>query len=337
VGAWTIIGIPILAAALCAGVLLLLLPWFKSAALSHPVDRSSHSAPTPQGGGLGVILATLTVAWLAAAFTGLLSSDTLTLLSVLTGAAVLLTLVGLIDDMHALSAAPRLAAQLIAVGLVVLLLPDDARLVSALPLWLERACVVVLGVWFVNLVNFMDGIDWMTVAEAVPITGAVVIFGLAGIEPPIAMPVALALLGAMLGFAPFNRPVARLFLGDVGSLPIGLVLGWLLLLLAVSGYLAAALLLPLYYLADASITLLRRIRRREPFWKAHRTHFYQRAVAGGLTVPAVIARVFATNVALAALAMVSAVISSTMVSVLCVVGGALLVGFLLANFARARA
>jgi UDP-N-acetylmuramyl pentapeptide phosphotransferase/UDP-N-acetylglucosamine-1-phosphate transferase len=337
VGAWTIIGIPILAAALCAGVLLLLLPWFKSAALSHPVDRSSHSAPTPQGGGLGVILATLTVAWLAAAFTGLLSSDTLTLLSVLTGAAVLLTLVGLIDDMHALSAAPRLAAQLIAVGLVVLLLPDDARLVSALPLWLERACVVVLGVWFVNLVNFMDGIDWMTVAEAVPITGAVVIFGLAGIEPPIAMLVALALLGAMLGFAPFNRPVARLFLGDVGSLPIGLVLGWLLLLLAVSGYLAAALLLPLYYLADASITLLRRIRRREPFWKAHRTHFYQRAVAGGLTVPAVIARVFATNVALAALAMVSAVISSTMVSVLCVVGGALLVGFLLANFTRARA
>ena len=72
--------------------------------------------------------------------------------------------------------------------------------------------------------------------------------------------IALALFGAMLGFAPFNRPVAKLFLGDGGSLPIGLVLGWLLLQLAGNGHLAAALLLPLYYVADATITLLRRWR-----------------------------------------------------------------------------
>ena len=89
--------------------------------------------------------------------------------------------------------------------------------------------MLLVGVWFVNLVNFMDGIDWMTVAEAVPITAAIVVLGLAGIVTPLAMLVALALLGAILGFAPFNRPVARLFLGDVGSLPIGLMLGWLLL------------------------------------------------------------------------------------------------------------
>ncbi len=63
---------------------------------------------------------------------------------------------------------------------------------------------------------------------------------------------ALALLGALIGFAPFNRPVARLFLGDVGSLPLGLVVGWLLALLANKGHLAAALLLPLYYLMDAT-------------------------------------------------------------------------------------
>jgi UDP-N-acetylmuramyl pentapeptide phosphotransferase/UDP-N-acetylglucosamine-1-phosphate transferase len=127
-----------------------------------------------------------------------------------------------------------------------------------------------------------------------------------------------------------------LFLGDVGSLPIGLVLGWLLLLLAASGHLAAALLLPLYYVADTSITLLLRIRRHETVWKAHRTHFYQRAVAGGLTVPAVVARVFATNVVLAALAAVSVVADTTIVSVSCLIGGTALVGFLLAHFARAR-
>lgn len=335
-GYWTIIGTPILAAALCAGALVLLLPWLKSSALAHPVDRSLHREPTPQGGGLGVALSTLIVGWLGVAVAGPLPSGSLALLSALTGAVGLLTLVGLLDDMHGLSPAPRLLVQFLAVGLVVLLLPADARLASTVPPWVERAGLVLFGVWFVNLVNFMDGIDLMTVAEAVPIAGAVAAFGLGGIVPPTVMLVALALLGAMIGFAPFNRPVARLFLGDVGSLPIGLVLGWLLLLLATSGHLAAALLLPLYYLADASITLLLRTCRGEALWEAHRTHFYQRAVASGMTVPAVIARVFATNLTLAALAAVSVIASSTTVSLLCLAGGTLLVGLLLANFARAR-
>ena len=140
----------------------------------------------------------------------------------------------------------------------------------------------------------------------------------------------------MLGFAPFNRPVARLFLGDVGSLPIGLVLGWLLLILATNGHLVAAVLLPLYYLADATVTLGMRMFRRETVWQAHRTHFYQRAVAAGMTVPGVVARVFGTNVALAALAIISITAGSTTASLLCLIGGALLVGLLLAHFARVR-
>jgi UDP-N-acetylmuramyl pentapeptide phosphotransferase/UDP-N-acetylglucosamine-1-phosphate transferase len=335
VEAWAIIGIPILAAAICASVLALLLPWLRSSALAHPVDRSSHREPTPQGGGVGVVLSTLTVTWLAATLVAPLP-PALVLLSALSAAVGLLALVGLLDDIHGLAPAPRLLAQFLAVSLVVTLMPGDGRLVPTLPIWIERACLIVLGVWFVNLVNFMDGIDWMTVAEVVPITAAIAIFGLGGIVPPIVTLVALALCGAMLGFAPFNRPMARLFLGDVGSLPIGLVLGWLLLFLAFSGHLAAALLLPLYYLADASITLLLRIRRGETVWQAHRTHFYQRAVAGGLSVPAVVARVIATNVALAALAAVSVVAGSTLTSALCLIGGALLVGFLLAHFAKAR-
>ena len=105
-----------------------------------------------------------------------------------------------------------------------------------------------------------------------------------GALPRDATLVALALCGAMIGFAPFNRPVARLFLGDVGSLPIGLLLGWLLVVLAGSGHFAAALLLPLYYLADATITLLRRLANGEPVWQAHRSHFYQRAMDNGFSV-----------------------------------------------------
>lgn len=333
---WAIIGVPILAAALCAGTLVVLLPWLRSYALSEPVDRSLHREPTPQGGGLGVVVATLIAVWTAAGVAGGWSGA-LPLLAALTGAVALLTLVGLLDDMHGLSPVPRLLVQCLAVGLIVLTLPAGMRLFAALPLWVERGCLVLLGVWFVNLVNFMDGVDWMTVVEVVPIAAAIAVLGLAGAVPSLAMLVALALLGAMLGFAPFNRPVARLFLGDVGSLPIGLILGWLLLLLVANGQLAAALLLPLYYLADSGITLLLRIRRRETLWQAHRTHFYQRAVAAGMTVPAVIARVFATNAALAALAIISVTVGSTMVSLACLIAGAAVVGFLLAHLANRRA
>ena len=148
--------------------------------------------------------------------------------------------------------------------------------------------------WFVNLTNFMDGIDWMTVAEFVPITvGIAAALGSLGALPTHGIVVAVALCGGLLGFAPFNRPVARIFLGDVGSLPIGLLFAWLLVLVAGQGHLAAALLLPLYYLADATLTLLRRMKKREPFWQAHRTHFYQRATDRGFSVSAIVARVFA--------------------------------------------
>jgi UDP-N-acetylmuramyl pentapeptide phosphotransferase/UDP-N-acetylglucosamine-1-phosphate transferase len=94
-----------------------------------------------------------------------------------------------------------------------------------------------------------------------------------------------------------------LFLGDVGSLPIGLLTGWLLLTLAGNGHAATALLLPLYYLADATITLLRRLAAGEKITQAHRAHFYQRALDGGLSASQIVARVFLLNVALAVLAL----------------------------------
>ncbi len=150
------------------------------------------------------------------------------------------------------------------------------------------------------------------------------------------MLVALALLGAIIGFAPFNRPVARLFLGDVGSLPIGLLLGWILLLLAGRGHLVAALLLPLYYLADATLTLGRRIARREAVWQAHRTHFYQRATDGGFSVQEIVVRVFVLNVALAGLALVSAIEPDPRVDLATLALGGALVAWLLLTFARGK-
>jgi UDP-N-acetylmuramyl pentapeptide phosphotransferase/UDP-N-acetylglucosamine-1-phosphate transferase len=196
--------------------------------------------------------------------------------------------------------------------------------------------MLLAGMWFVNLTNFMDGIDWMTVAEFVPVTAGLALIGLSGALPMEGVILALALCGGLLGFAPFNKPVARLFLGDVGSLPIGLMVSWLLVTLAGRGHVAAALTLPLYYGSDTTLTLLRRLIARETVWQAHRNHFYQRAADRGVNVRAVVLRVFAVNVALVVLAAVTVAWPGRLSSVVALGCGAALVGALLYSFARGR-
>jgi UDP-N-acetylmuramyl pentapeptide phosphotransferase/UDP-N-acetylglucosamine-1-phosphate transferase len=329
-----VLAVVLLAAiAISAGLILALRPLLVRYALARPNARSSHAAPTPQGGGIAVVTAALASLWLGAALAGLAGEAQL---AGLTLAAAILALIGVVDDIRGLGPVPRLLVQAVAVGVVIATLPSDVRIVPLLPRALEWVLLLVGGVWFVNLVNFMDGIDWMTVAETVPIAAGAALLGLIGAVPLSTVLVALALVGATIGFAPFNRPVARLFLGDVGSLPIGLMLGWILMVLASRGHLAAALLLPLYYLADATITLARRLARREAVWQAHRTHFYQRATDGGFAVTEIVVRVFVLNIALATLALVSAIEPDLRVDLATLALGGALVAWLLGTFARGK-
>jgi UDP-N-acetylmuramyl pentapeptide phosphotransferase/UDP-N-acetylglucosamine-1-phosphate transferase len=318
------------AAIVCAGLIVLLRPLLQRYALARPNARSSHKLPTPQGAGIAVIAATLLVGNAFALLTDL------HLPVMLVAAVLLIALVGLVDDIRPIPVLPRLALQAVAVGAIVFTASGDLRIVPALPLGIERALVLMAGLWFVNLVNFMDGLDLMTTAEAVPITATLALVGLFGVLPLPVVLVAAALCGALLGFAPFNRPVAKVFLGDVGSLPIGLLLGWCLLHLAWQGHVVAALLLPLYYLVDSTWTLLRRMLRGEPFWAAHRSHFYQRATDNGFTVTGVVAEVFVLNLVLAALAVASIVLDAARVDALLLMAGAVAVAIVLRHFARPR-
>jgi len=332
---WREFGLMVAAAFCSAALIMLLLPLFRRYALARPNARSSHSAPTPQGGGVAVILAVMLTLGVGNALIGPDGSAPADALP-LGAAVVLLTVLGAIDDVVPIAPLRRLAVQGVAVILAVSTMPAELRAIPIVPIAVERTAEVVAGLWFVNLVNFMDGIDWMTVAETVPSTASIFIFALLGAAPPPAGSVALALCGAMLGFAPFNRPVAKLFLGDVGSLPIGLLLFWLLLQLAGSGHLAAAVLLPLYYVADSTITLLRRLMRGEPITEAHRTHFYQLAVIRKLSVMTVVRSVFAVNIALALLAALSIRTSSVVFDVFAVAGGGALVAALLVMMWRGK-
>jgi UDP-N-acetylmuramyl pentapeptide phosphotransferase/UDP-N-acetylglucosamine-1-phosphate transferase len=322
------------AAAISAGLIIVLLPTLRRHALARPNPRSSHVEPTPQGGGIAVVVATAVVALAAVTLTA--GPEERAALARVLGAMALIAATGAIADVRAMPVLPRLLLQALACAIAIAALPAELRIVSPLPWWIERAILALAALWFVNLANFMDGIDWMTVAETVPVAGGIVVIGWLGALPAAAVVAALALLGAIVGFAPFNRPVARLFLGDVGSLPIGLLLAWLLILLALDGHIAAALLLPLYYLTDASLTLARRLIAGEQVWKAHRTHFYQRATDGGFTVSEIVGRVFSVNVVLAVLAIISVGTSSWWVAVATLVAGAALVAWLLRAFARGK-
>jgi UDP-N-acetylmuramyl pentapeptide phosphotransferase/UDP-N-acetylglucosamine-1-phosphate transferase len=320
------------AAAISAGLIVVLLPALRRHALARPNVRSSHVEPTPQGGGIAVVVATAIVALAAVTLTA--PPNERVQLAWVLGAAAFIAAVGAVDDMRPVPVLPRLLLQAVAVAVTIAVLPADLRIAPALPWVFERALLALAALWFVNLANFMDGIDWLTVAEAVPVTAGLVALGWLGALPPAAVVAALALLGAILGFAPFNRPVARLFLGDVGSLPIGLLLAWLLTMLALHGHAAAALLLPLYYLADASLTLARRLVAGERVWQPHRTHFYQRATDGGFSVSEIVGRVFAVNLVLAALALLSVAMPGRWVAAATLAVGAALVAWLLRAFAR---
>jgi len=321
------------AALLCAVLIIAVRPLLARYAVAQPNARSSHESPTPQGGGIAVIAATIAVSGFVLFFSRTVIPLPLTLVY---AGVLLIAAVGVLADKRPIDAAPRLVLQTFAVIAVLFALPPGLRLLPVLPWWCERIALVVGGLWFVNLVNFMDGLDLMTVVEVVPITAALAAIGFLGLLPWQDIVLSLALCGAMIGFAFFNRPVATLFLGDVGSLPIGLLLGWLLLLLAGNGARTAAVLLPLYYLADSTITLLHRAAKGEPVSQAHRSHFYQRATDHGLTVIGVVVRVFAVNLVLAGLALTTVIAPSPITDLAALSAGAALVTLLLATFSRNR-
>ncbi len=272
----------------------------RHAILDHPNERSSHAVPTPRGGGLA-LMAVLLPAWLLIALL-VPGADRAVLWPL--AAAALLAAVSWRDDLAPLAVHLRLLAQAAAVALgLVAFAGKGLFLHGLLPFWLDRLAGGVLWLWFLNLFNFMDGIDGIAGAEAAALGGGVALVAALGGWGG-AMPLyGLTVAAAALGFLAWNWPPARIFMGDVGSVPLGYLLAWLLLELATRGLWAAALLLPLYYLADASLTLLRRLLRGERVWRAHREHFYQKAVAAGLSHAQVVAAVLGADAALLALAL----------------------------------
>lgn len=294
----------------------------------RPNERSSHTAPTPRGGGMAP-LAVVCVAWASAIFW--LGSAPPAFPAVMGGMALLAIISWLDDVKGGTPVAARLAMQAGAVALALSTFQGVGLVFQGvLPPLLDRLVAGLLWVWFINLFNFMDGIDGISGVETVSLgVGLALVAWLTGFAAPhVALPALLA--AAALGFLGWNWQPARIFLGDVGSVPLGFLLGWLLLITAAQGQWLAAVLLPLYYLADATITLARRLARGETVWRAHRGHFYQRAVQGGDSHAQVATKVLACNGILIGLA-VAAIFGFSWPAALAAV---IVVAILLRHFGR---
>ena len=259
------------------GIALLILR--RRAILDLPNERSSHTVPTPRGGGWGLMLTLLPFWGWASWRTGLIDRPEEMLLI---GGAIVLMAISWIDDRRGLGPAIRFGAQMIAVGAVMAMLPGDLSISGGLlPLPLDRLAAAFIWLWFVNLFNFMDGIDGLAGGSAAAMgLGLMLVWLRHGPDQLEAFRGAM-IIAVSLGFLVWNWHPAKIFMGDVGSVPLGFLLGYGLIRLAMDGGQVAALIIALYYLADATITLLKRARRGEKVWRAHREHYYQRSTQLG--------------------------------------------------------
>lgn len=245
--------------------------------LDLPGQRRSHTLPTPRGGGIGIVLACLVA---LPAVLGMLPGPwSRWTMACLVLALLLVAAIGWWDDHRPLRQWPRLGVQLLATGLFGAALLADAR---ATPLWLP--VLMLAGGWSINLHNFMDGIDGLLAQQGIVVAAGLGVLALSTAQPALAG-AAFAVAAACLGFWFYNRSPARIFMGDVGSGSVGLLLFALTAMLwrVEAALVWLALILGSAFIADASLTLLNRFLRGRRWYAPHREHLYQWLVRSGRT------------------------------------------------------
>jgi UDP-N-acetylmuramyl pentapeptide phosphotransferase/UDP-N-acetylglucosamine-1-phosphate transferase len=252
--------------------------------MDHPNERSLHAKPTPRIGGLGVMAGVgVASVWLA---------DAAPLPVVL--AALALAVVSLLDDIRGLPVRVRFLAHFVAAA--------GCLLAMGLTGWALLAGMLAV-VWMTNLYNFMDGADGLAGGMAAIGFGALALAAWLSDAPGLA-PFCAAIAAAALAFLRFNFPPAQVFMGDVGSLPLGFMAATLGILGGQQGVWPWLFPLQVFspFIVDASVTLARRALRGEKIWQAHRSHYYQRVVLLGASHRQLALAAYALMLAMAALA-----------------------------------
>jgi UDP-N-acetylmuramyl pentapeptide phosphotransferase/UDP-N-acetylglucosamine-1-phosphate transferase len=259
--------------------------WAAERMLDIPDARSSHTRPTPRGGGLGIVICVLLGTW-SLYFSRILSIPFREIAAIsLSGSIV--ALVGWLDDIHRLPYRIRLVVQAISSAIILIIIGyfrnitvpfvGDIHLYS---IGIPLALLWMMGL--TNAYNFMDGIDGIAGGQALIAGLGWAIIGYMSGEVFVGL-IGLFLVATSLGFLFHNWPPARIFMGDVGSAFIGFILA---VLPIIGGqrdprFMIAGILLVWPFVFDTSFTLVRRMIKKENIFEAHRSHIYQRLVIAG--------------------------------------------------------
>lgn len=272
--------------------------------LDYPSDRSSHSKPIPRGGGIALGVGSL-------AGLAMLSSTVSTAKWAIALAACFFGILGLIEDIVGIPALYRLGLQFAVATMTALFFMGNETASTLLQVLLVIGAIFWL-VAFVNAFNFMDGIDGISVTQTVVAGFTWFLVGTWSDVPALAGG-GIVIAAAALGFAPYNLPHARMFLGDVGSYFIGAWLAAVTVLGLKAGVQPEAVMAPLaLYVADTGTTLIRRVLRRERWYLPHRGHAYQQLRDAGrshIHVSALVAAAIAACGALGAVSLTGSVIA----------------------------
>ena len=283
--------------------------------LDVPSERSNHNKPKPKGAGLIliplIIFATLLVFFLEKT----LNNSWL----VIFGFTLILTIISFLDDLKSISSRVRLIFQIFCVLSSLLLFKDDLNLLiesrilnfisyefSSLKPIIVLFFLTIVWVWIINLFNFMDGMDGITSVQVISLAIFTNILAILDIIEINFLYFSLILFAIFMAFLTVNKPPAKIFLGDVGSIPIGFLVGFLVIYNVIkTGLIIPFVIIIMYYLLDSTITLFKRILNGENIFQAHSNHFYQKILRKGFSHNYVLRKITILNFLLLLLSMAS--------------------------------
>ena len=326
---------PIILFLVCTFLIKKLIPFLKRMSLlDYPSHRSNHNILIPKGAGIILIPLLIISVFGIFFFRGLLDNQWFIFLI----SIIILYVISLIDDIKNLSALIRLLTHFFCVSISIFILKEDIALFiqNNISTWLHfnplflfyflSVLLIVLWIWIINLFNFMDGMDGLTCMQVLTLFLTTNILCLFGFINENFQLISLILISLFLAFYKFNKPNASVFLGDVGSIPIGYISGLLLITnFLKSGPIIPLLIVFLYYLFDSTLTLILRLTKGKNIFEAHSDHFYQKILRAGQTHRQVLNKIIILLLFLFILSMIS--IKYPIISL--VLGMILTLGFLI--------
>jgi UDP-N-acetylmuramyl pentapeptide phosphotransferase/UDP-N-acetylglucosamine-1-phosphate transferase len=266
-----------------------------------PSARRAHARPTPRGGGVSFVIIFSVIFpifeyWVSGEY-----SLSVKLLQVL----LPLSVISFLDDVSHVMIPLRLVVHAVCACFAVMWLVHPNNILHyEIPNWLDLVIGTFALITFLNVYNFLDGIDGITVSESIHLSITILLLCILrhDIIPNVnnIMAIATIIFGWSMGFIFFNWQPAKIFLGDVGSISIGFVLGICLLMVASASarLFMSCVIASLYYIADGGMTILIRLVKGERIWEPHLKHFFQKAVRSGKSHRYVVMRITKCNILL---------------------------------------